>query len=114
MRSSDGSSDVCSSDRRRRTAAGQVGALDRDGNVGEATAIAVGVDANRRVGDVERDVQVGVELVAAGPGSVPGRVPGRGPDRKSVVYGRSVSARVDFGGRGIIKKKKITQMNSTR
>src|SRR3546814_4725771 len=28
-------------------------------------------------------------------------------DRKSVVYGKSVSVRVDLGGRRIIKKKKI-------
>src|SRR3546814_21058037 len=27
------------------------------------------------------------------------------PDRKSVVYGKSVSVRVDIGGRSIIKKK---------
>src|SRR3546814_14454253 len=30
-------------------------------------------------------------------------------DRKSVVEGKSVSVRVDLGGRGIIKKKKKTQ-----
>src|SRR3546814_15963376 len=29
------------------------------------------------------------------------------PDRKSVVYGKSGSVRVDLGGRRIIKKKKI-------
>src|SRR3546814_14552762 len=29
------------------------------------------------------------------------------PDRKSVVSGKSVSVRVDLGGRRIIKKKKI-------
>src|SRR3546814_17970086 len=29
----------------------------------------------------------------------------RGPDRKSVVSGKSVSVRVDLGGRRIIKKK---------
>src|SRR3546814_15513593 len=30
-------------------------------------------------------------------------------DRKSVVYGKSVSVRVDFGGRRIIKKKKTDE-----
>src|SRR3546814_17562142 len=33
-------------------------------------------------------------------------VPLRALDRKSVVSGKSVSVRVDLGGRGIIKKKK--------
>src|SRR3546814_15665644 len=32
----------------------------------------------------------------------------RAADRKSVVSGKSVSVRVDLGGRGIIKKKKRT------
>src|SRR3546814_11004532 len=31
----------------------------------------------------------------------------QGPDRKRVVRGKSVSVRVDLGGRRIIKKKKI-------
>src|SRR3546814_17664065 len=34
------------------------------------------------------------------------REPSRQPDRKSVVEGKSVSVRVDLGGRRIIKKKK--------
>src|SRR3546814_11400176 len=34
----------------------------------------------------------------------------RQPDRKSVVSGKSVSVRVDLGGRRIIKKKKYIQM----
>src|SRR3546814_11823527 len=33
-------------------------------------------------------------------------------DRKSVVSGKSVSVRVDLGGRGIIKKKKRTNIMS--
>src|SRR3546814_11741167 len=32
----------------------------------------------------------------------------RARDRKSVVWGKSVSVRVDLGGRRIIKKKQIT------
>src|SRR3546814_13341902 len=34
------------------------------------------------------------------------RHPSGAPDRKSVVWGKSVSVRVDLGGRRIIKKKK--------
>src|SRR3546814_15173817 len=34
-------------------------------------------------------------------------------DRKSVVKGKSVSVRVDFGGRRIIKKKKRTHIRIT-
>src|SRR3546814_18890710 len=34
------------------------------------------------------------------------RVPLKRPDRKSVVQGKSVSERVDLGGRRLIKKKK--------
>src|SRR3546814_14837027 len=36
------------------------------------------------------------------------------PDRKSVASGKSVSVRVDLGGRRIIKKKKDTIMNNIR
>src|SRR3546814_14500384 len=52
--------------------------------------------------------------------SEPARAPAHAgvTDRKSVVYGKSVSVRVDLGGRRIIKKKKtkendesITQIN---
>src|SRR3546814_15032168 len=39
---------------------------------------------------------------------------GKGQDRKSVVEGKSVSVRVDLGGRRIIKKKKETQKTKTR
>src|SRR3546814_20877778 len=34
------------------------------------------------------------------------QITGAMPDRKSVVSGKSVSVRVDLGGRGIVKKKK--------
>src|SRR3546814_20873114 len=39
-------------------------------------------------------------------GSVPKELLGK-KDRKSVVYGKSVSVRVVLGGRGIIKKKNM-------
>src|SRR3546814_18388109 len=35
-------------------------------------------------------------------------------DRKSVVWGKSVSVRVDLGGRRIIKKKNTTRITQTR
>src|SRR3546814_11420244 len=35
-------------------------------------------------------------------------------DRKSVVWGKSVSVRVDLGGRGIIKNKMRQQLDSKR
>src|SRR3546814_16612203 len=40
--------------------------------------------------------------------------PRRGGDRKSVVWGKSVSVRVDLGGRRIIKKTKRNRQNTTR
>src|SRR3546814_19991841 len=42
-------------------------------------------------------------------GAIPSFPAVRGVDRKSVVSGKSVSVRVDLGGRRIIKKKKQTQ-----
>src|SRR3546814_14459451 len=47
---------------------------------------------------------VGGGRAAAEPGAFE---PDRRADRKSVVSGKSVSVRVDLGGRRIIKKKKI-------
>src|SRR3546814_16534494 len=81
VRISDWSSDVCSSDlcpARPARARRDVGLLRRSGD--EPTRA---VDAARRE---------------------------EGPlaDRKSVVWGKSVSVRVDLGGRRIIKKKKST------
>src|SRR3546814_10922939 len=55
-------------------------------------------DQSRRAGDVDI-----ISLV----GQVPGIAIER-QDRKSVVWGKSVSVRVDLGGRRIIKHKKIT------
>src|SRR3546814_18569471 len=39
---------------------------------------------------------------------------GKGGDRKSVVSGKSVSVRVDLGGRRIIKKKKTIDRKETQ
>src|SRR3546814_11497575 len=50
--------------------------------------------------------------VRSGAGGVPRRAPGAG-DRKSVVEGKSVSVRVDLGGRRIITKKKARVQRSS-
>src|SRR3546814_17676063 len=91
MRISDWSSDVCSSDLLDgQTLLGHLLAAG-DQNVPELPE-ALGVqDA---VHGVHR-AAVGLELDAVHP-----------QDRKSVVSGKSVSVRVDLGGRRIIKKKK--------
>src|SRR3546814_11675007 len=85
MRISDWSSDVCSSDLFR--AAGLDGSLYQ------------GFRAEGRPDPQQTSPRMG-----AGDG-------GR-PDRKSVVLGKSVSVRVDLGGRRVIKKK-ITMIVNT-
>src|SRR3546814_20602069 len=42
------------------------------------------------------------------------RRPGPRPDRKSVVQGKSVSVRVDLGGRRILKKKKKSTISTDK
>src|SRR3546814_19911671 len=87
MRISDWSSDVCSSDLHH--------GLQRrahPGEVGEAVAA--------------RSHDDGVVVMAEGGQKVAGGSHGDGEDRKSVVSGKSVSVRVDLGGRRLIKKKK--------
>src|SRR3546814_16825128 len=102
MRISDWSSDVCSSDlsrsrpradRGRRTAAGRPAARPA----------------------APRPPCPSVRAAAAG---LPPEGYGRRPaspagDRKSVVEGKSVSVRVDLGGRRIIKKKKKQRIPKT-
>src|SRR3546814_13492433 len=78
MRISDWSSDVCSSDLAERIA------------LSWTPVPLIVAKRCRRVNDAH----------TAGP------APRHGPDRKSVVSGKSVSVRVDLGGRRIIKKKK--------
>src|SRR3546814_13983756 len=86
MRISDWSSDVCSSD-----LCGVVLGL------GLMRLFAYGVDSSGGIGDLRHLIAYGL---AAG-------------DRKSVVEGKSVSVRVDLGGRRIIKKKKKTDEQIT-
>src|SRR3546814_18801882 len=106
MRSCDVSSDVCSSDlfvgsRLDGGARGQ-GAGARGLDVADLVAASSGRLSLRLGGD-------GVALpaaavgVAIGVGAAPVAVTG---DRKRVVWGRSVSVRVDLGGGRITKKQK--------
>src|SRR3546814_15155415 len=110
MRSSDWSSDVCSSDRRvvnRRD-------LLLNGKALGITSLIVWVKGSNTPRQYIVRVQLPKDPLKA---SVPDPElrnavvdPGRGVegklDGKSVVEGKSVSVRVDLGGRSIIKKKK--------
>src|SRR3546814_18071485 len=97
MRISDWSSDVCSSD------------LDVD--VHELAVLGVDLDGARvavgpAVADAEHEVgpeKGGVAVAVAG---LQADHAGHQRDRKRVVSGKSVSVRVDLGGRRFIKKKK--------
>src|SRR3546814_19084230 len=112
MRISDWSSDVCSSDlfrldarqRTRRIAAGGADQVRRQAllvveqnleKVLRRQALVVGAQGKRlrRLNEAARTVGVFLEIHS---------------DRKSVVEGKSVSVRVDLGGRRSIKKKKRT------
>src|SRR3546814_16919663 len=87
MRISDWSSDVCSSDLRRNRLRRQ---RQPQGQEHRTSRAYLDLDAGRRRSHGSR---------GGGNGS-------RGADRKSVVSGKSVSVRVDLGGRRRIKKKK--------
>src|SRR3546814_14716100 len=110
MRISDWSSDVCSSDlpvERRHLVLHEPGALVQDPvhhvGLGVAEPLQRGQLAER--GDAvehEPDVVEGRGVVSHGADTT-------GGDRKSVVEGKSVSVRVDLGGRRILKKKKNTK-----
>src|SRR3546814_11525036 len=72
----------------------------------------------RDVGAAQRGRLGGAFRLAAGPGLWPRSgerwrddAPDPPRDRKSVVEGKSVSVRVDIGGRRIIKKKKHIDIN---
>src|SRR3546814_3037565 len=94
MRISDWSSDVCSSDLAH-------------------IALLCYADGERRYIIAPRGLEVGAKLVSGldAPIRAGNTLPIRAIDRKSVVSGKSVSVRVDIGGRRIIKTKKqlITQ-----
>src|SRR3546814_11073578 len=97
MRISDWSSDVCSSDLQ------QAGIADGPAPAGTASALGGGLERDRR----QCGAAAGAEhapLVQPRLQPPTGPAPGkrRGKDRKSVVEGKSVSVRVELGGRSII------------
>src|SRR3546814_14774304 len=113
MRISDWSSDVCSSDlavanesRQAKAMSGTVRALVANMVTGvskgfERKLNLVGVGFRAQVQGDALKLQLGFshDIVHSMPAG----------DRKSVVSGKSVSVRVDLGGRRIIKKKKNTE-----
>src|SRR3546814_12139968 len=125
MRISDWSSDVCSSDLRGHAvgdpfdaAAGRLGGRGEAGgggaDVGELDGIQRAGRGHRHALAVAHAVEAG--LVDAQAGGVAAVVPigqfDLPRDRKSVVQGKSVSVRVDLGGRRIIKKKTKDRKNT--
>src|SRR3546814_13767465 len=106
MRISDWSSDVCSSDLARQR--GTEPALFHRRRV--VAIRATGGDAAPRSGRAE-DHLPRVRTGIAGR-RTRDRRRSAALDRKSVVSGKSVSVRVDLGGRRIIKKKKITTQSN--
>src|SRR3546814_15100682 len=104
MRISDWSSDVCSSDLggRRVVAQRRASVRLRRGGDGQGRASVPAGAACGACGTQRRTGRgISARFAAAGP-LRPGRVL---IDRKSVVEGKSVSVRVDLGGRRIIQKK---------
>src|SRR3546814_15328281 len=100
MRISDWSSDVCSSDLDQRLA---VGPRDqRAGADGEADRPEVAIAEDIGDGFVRQPPR-DQRLEAIGHGEARGIE----QDRQSAVEGKSVSVRVDLGGRRTIKKKKL-------
>src|SRR3546814_20794547 len=118
MRISDWSSDVCSSDLFNSTHGARKGLADtalKTANSGYLTrrlvdvaqdCIITEVDCGTERGLTVREVVEGAEVIAT--------LGERILDRKSVVSGKSVSVRVDLGGRRLIKKKKHTLNNTKR
>src|SRR3546814_18047473 len=109
MRISDWSSDVCSSDLAAPGHGDGAPDLDREHRA----------DGVRDLPDEEPELHLrAAEAVAARHGApAPERGdhdPQRQRDRKSVVEGKSVSVRVDSGGRRLIKKNKETHKDRKR
>src|SRR3546814_15272381 len=112
MRISDWSSDVCSSDLNKLV---QPGAVSVDGTpidlrkVNTPSYVQAGREDHiappESVWKVTEHFAGPLRFVLAGSGHIAGVVNPPAADRKSVVSGKSVSVRVDLGGRRIIKKK---------
>src|SRR3546814_13132325 len=113
MRISDWSSDVCSSDLEIERRSEDF--LDAEvADTGKPRAVAAHIDVPRGASNFRMFADIVTTLPTEsfgtptpdGSGAINYAV--RKPkDRKSVVYGKSVSVRVDTGGRRLIKKKKI-------
>src|SRR3546814_18097678 len=103
MRISDWSSDVCSSDLRQPPDQRQDAA--QRGHVGRAHAIAGKLEMCKRNLLLGRKEDLCPDDAIRDPRDDRRNLP-QFPDRKSVGSGKSVSVRVDLGGRGNIKKKK--------
>src|SRR3546814_12994062 len=109
MRISDWSSDVCSSDLAQGvTVENAIGGSGSDLLIGNAVA-------NELKGGAGNDIlwgAGGADKLWGGSGSdtfvFAASSDSRPGNRKSVVSGQSVSVRCDLGGRGLLKKKKIT------
>src|SRR3546814_20187911 len=103
MRISDWSSDVCSSDLIMRVALGQA----KDGRIHILGEMAKAISQNR-TGVKENAPRITTITV---PKDKIREVIGRSEERRE---GKSVSVRVDLGGRRIIKKKKNNQNTTIR
>src|SRR3546814_13219990 len=109
MRISDWSSDVCSSDLSEVPGAPvMIAGLDVD--VSELMADAVDAGFHIRIGLEDAPLfnrNTNVQLVEAAAAKIqrPTATAAEVRERKSVVEGKSVAGRVDFGGRRILKKK---------
>src|SRR3546814_15678756 len=114
MRISDWSSDVCSSDLREISAGFFVSMRRRQRYAGlrrdrGAVRVRAGAFEIPLRGDDAAGVRRHVDACAERH-----RCTNRDVDRKSVVSGKSVSVRVDLGGRRIIKKKTQTNTSLTQ
>src|SRR3546814_17702745 len=115
MRISDWSSDVCSSDlayiaHRADWLADPVHWAERTRSIEERLSDALHASLTQRF--VDKRTTILMRRIGADVSALPVVVDDAGevlvedhPDRKSVVEGKSVSVRVDLGGRRIIKKK---------
>src|SRR3546814_18040285 len=105
MRISDWSSDVCSSDlravhRHRHAHLAERNAVEQDLHVVDR------VDRDARLADIAGNARVIAVIAAMRRQIERDRQPLLPGDRKSVVSGKSVSVRVDLGGRRLFQKQK--------
>src|SRR3546814_13240801 len=104
MRISDWSSDVCSSDLRRRASTGKpITSGHSTGSTHTRRPGSEGAMLTKRKAAQAGRTKLASLVAAAGAAPLDRR---SFLDRKSVVSGKSVSVRVELGGRRIIKKKK--------